>query len=376
VSEVELRCPGSRAPFEIVGLDEAREELGGSLRPAPRIGRTPIGSTPSVALVREAGWAYPVVDGIPVLVLPERLFGHDGADPSDVTRPPYGEAYAEIEPYTFASDLAAHDAGMHAAGERLRSLQLLPTAERACYPEPPGRWVGGADGIAAQLRAVRSLAPVQGQRILQIGGNGMHALKMLAAGARTAVLVTPVLEELRMCRAVAARAGFADDVTVACGLAEELPLGDDSVDRVYSPSTMHHTETERSFPEIARALTRSGRFASVDVYRSPLYDVGIRLFGKREPNVFCQPLDAARLTPSAALPGVHVTFHGAVFRYPLSVAARRGWAPSLQWAMRLASAEDAMARRWAPVSRLSTLVCVTANDPRVGPAGLTGRKNG
>jgi hypothetical protein len=136
------------------------------------------------------------------------------------------------------------------------------------------------------------------------------------------------------------------------------------MDLVYSPASIHHTVSERSFPEIARVLASNGRFASVDVYRSPLYDAGIKMFGKREANVWCKPLDRDRLAPSSVLPGVELTFHGSLFRYPLAIATRRGRDISSDWFVRLTKAEDAIARVVPGLKRLASLVCVTADAGR------------
>jgi SAM-dependent methyltransferase len=141
-----------------------------------------------------------------------------------------------------------------------------------------------------------------------------------------------------------------------------LPLPDHAFDAVYSPSSLHHTVTSRSFPEIARVLAQGGRFASVDVYRSVLYDVGVRWFGKREPNAFCRPLDPERLAPADALPNVEMSWHGAVFRYPLSVLSRRGSDPSCRWLLRFAAAEDSLTRRFKRLEPMASLVSLTARS--------------
>jgi SAM-dependent methyltransferase len=342
-------------------MAEAEALLGGPLAPGPRTGAAPIGPTASVAIAEEAGWAYPVLDGVPILMVPERLYPNGAGPASDVTQPPYAEAYREAIRYTELIE-ASHANPIAAEAARLRELQAIVAAGGPRYPAL-GVWLSGTDEIGAQRRAINHLAPVKGARALQIGGIGSHVLAMVAAGAKVGMLVSPVPAEVQWFRAVADEAGLADRVAFACALAEELPLGDASVDRVYSPSSIHHTDTSRSFPEIARVLAPGGRFASVDVYRSPLYGVGIRLFGKRERGVACKPLDGERLRPSSALPGAELTFHGSLFRYPLAVVARRGRRPSLRTSVRLAAAEDAIARRMPGVSRLSSLVCVTAARP-------------
>jgi SAM-dependent methyltransferase len=266
--------------------------------------------------------------------------------------------YAEIEAYARHSDPQANAAVIAAEGKRLRHR----ATERAWYPPwpTPGVWIGGGDEIGAQLAAMNHLAPIEGCRVLQIGGSGIHGLNMVAAGADLLMLVSPVLQELQWCQAVADVAGFGDRLEVVVAIAEELPLPADAFDIVYSPSTLHHTATGSSFPEIARILAPDGRFASVDVYRSVLYDLGIRLFGKRGPNVFCRPLDDARIAPFETLPNAALTWHGALFRYPLAVLARSQRTPPFRWLLRLAALEDALTRRVHRLRSLASLVSVTA----------------
>jgi SAM-dependent methyltransferase len=239
--------------------------------------------------------------------------------------------YAEIEAYARHSDPHANAAVIAAEGKRLRHL----ATERAWYPPwpTPGVW---------------------------IGGTGIHGLNMVAAGADSLMLVSPVLQELQWCQAVADVAGFGDRLEVVVAIAEELPLPTDAFDIVYSPSTLHHTATASSFPEIARVLAPDGRFASVDVYRSVLYDLGIWLFGKRGPNVFCRPLDDARIAPFETLPNAALTWHGALFRYPLAVLARSQRTLPFRWLLRLAVLEDTLTRRVPRLRSLASLVSVTA----------------
>jgi SAM-dependent methyltransferase len=355
-------CPVIRAQLEIVARAEAEERLGSELSSPARAGRPPVGITERVAL--SSGWAYPVIEDVPVLLVPERLFPDGDGPVADVSMPPYAEAYSEMDPYSAASDIEANAPSIRAEVERLERRREMVASGRASFPDPVELWIGPGDEFTAQLHALRHLAPVEDQRVLQVGGNGWHAVSMLAAGAREASVVSPVLDELRLCARVAKDAGLDDRLSLACAIAEELPIKDKTIDLVYSPASIHHTVTERSFPEIARVLAPEGRFASVDVFKSPLYDAGIKMFGKREANVYCKPLDHDRLAPASVLPGMHLSFHGSLFRYPLSVASRRGRNVKPHWFMRLTKAEDAIARVVPGVSRLSSLVCITADASR------------
>ena len=355
-------CPVDRTALEVVTRAEAEARLGSHLAPTDRVGRAPVGATERVAISN--AWAYPVVADIPVLLVPERLFPGGEGPPADVTKPPYAEAYSEMDPYSAASDLETNTPSIRAEVERLERRREMVGSGQANFPDPVELWMAPGDEFTAQLHAMRHLAPVRDRRVLQVGGNGWHAVSMLAAGAGEATVISPVLDELRLCARVATDAGLADRLNLACAIAEELPIEDHTMDLVYSPASMHHTVTERSFPEIARVLASDGRFASVDVFRSPLYDTGIKMFGKKEANVWCKPLDRDRLAPSSVLPGVELSFHGSLFRYPLAIATRRGRNVNPQWFTRLTKAEDAIARVVPGVRRLASLVCVTADASR------------
>jgi len=315
----------------------------------------PLGVTEQLA-VADDGTAYPVIGGIPILMRPERLSRGATPDGVDTTALPYAEAYQEQVVYNQLTEAKLGGAAMDILRE------IIQHADPAKFPEPLDAWVTGGSSAGAYARAMQHLAPVNDANVLQVGGIGSHAIKLLHAGARHAYVVSPVIGELIEGQSIAAELGFADRITFVGGLAEQLPLADASVDRAYSGSSLHHTDTGASIPAIAAALTSHGRFASVDVWRGgKLYDVGVKLFGKCNNNPYCKPMTHERLAPaSATFDDLEVTMHGAVARYPLAVASRLGRTPSPRTAVKMARIEDRVAGLIPPLQRrMSSLICVT-----------------
>lgn len=347
---LELLCePVSHRPIREIGRAD------GDLVPPVHHGNDsgPVGVTAMVAHVDD-GAAYPVVDGVPVLMRPERL-GDAGTTPSiyDIDEPPFAEAYVEQSLY---ASLAESVLGQRSASEVARVVEL---AEPQLFADPIEPWFGGGSTAGAYQRAMQSLGPVEDSVVLQIGGIGTHAIKMLHAGAAHAFVVSPVIGELRTGRELADRFEFADRVTFVGGVAEELPIRGGVIDRVYSGSSLHHTLTEQSFPEIARVLAAGGRTASVDVWKARLHHIGTSMFGKAHGNTTCRPFDPDRIAPAHRhLQAVEVSFHGTSLRYPLAVGERLGLRPSPELSCRLASFEDRLALGRATQS-LASLVCIT-----------------
>jgi SAM-dependent methyltransferase len=284
-----------------------------------------------------------------VLLAPERLHRQPGgSNEVDVRRPPYEECYQERSLYSSLANDRVTDGRLLA---RLRTL--VDSVEPSSFPEPPESWHDGGSTANAYALAFRHLAPVAGLRVVQIGGLGTHAIKMLHAGAESAIVVSPVIDELLAGRALAEALGMAERCVFVAGIAEHLPLATGSIDRIYSGSSIHHTVTATSLPECARVLAPGGRFASIDVWRSGrLYDLGITVFGKRHQNQFCHALDATRLTPAQhAFTDVTITHHGSFVRYPLGLGERLGRRLGPSTAQRWTAAEDRWAERLPTVGR-------------------------
>ena len=159
---------------------------------------------------------------------------------------------------------------------------------------------------------------------------------------REAWLLTPVEAEARYARELARLA----EVEIHCrvGMAESMPFEPGFFDAIYSGGCAHHFQTEKAFPEIARVLVPGGRFAAEDPWRAPFYGWGIRVFGKREKEVHCRPLDAGRLAPlRESFCKFSVIQHGTFTRYPMLALRKLGVATPYRLAWKLTEFDDALA---------------------------------
>jgi len=286
-------------------------------------------STPSSVLIRQDHTAaYPIKD-LPILLAPEILtpkeFHHDLADPR------WAEAYDEMSFYNSAAD--EDDFARQAE-------QILATASSSTFP---GReWADAPYDFPAQLDAYRHLDPVQGAIIAQLGGKGLHAMKLLLAGAREGWLITPMIGEgLYACR-LASKLHLADRFNAVVAVAEQLPFEDSVFDRIYSGGSVHHMDCATAATEIARTLTTGGRFAAVDPWKTCLHTFGTALLGQREKGeVHCHPLTAERLRPfKEAFGECNVKQHGPLLRY-IALGLQAGHV-RIKYSDGLAALDDAM----------------------------------
>ena len=332
-----LACPLTGRGLRVCSIEEADEEAGAS---GPFIARSgegkPLGRTPTVLLRDDAKVAYPVVDGIPVLLAPERLVPTaDGPFEVDLADARYAEAYEEMDFYNAAASVGA-DVGTTA----LLHLAGLSEAERRSFPDPAVTWLDATYEATAQYEAYRHLAPLDGVRILQLGGKGEQAAAFLLAGAAEAWVVSPMVGELAYARALAERLGVADRLRVAAGVAEELPVLDRVFDRIWGKS-MHHMVDSVVYRQCARALKPGGRFAAVEPWRAALHEVGTKVLGKRERGVHCRPMTYDRVEPfKAAFVETRVVRHGPVLRYPLIALEKFGLGLSVGTTWRLGRIDD------------------------------------
>jgi SAM-dependent methyltransferase len=136
-------------------------------------------------------------------------------------------------------------------------------------------------GVAAVLRYLRFaprmwsseindavidlVAPVEGERVVDIGA-GMGPATVLAAGAGASVVAvepTPFTRSILKTRRLFSRSR--DRITVVDGGAEKILADDDSIDALWAVNTMHHwVDPERAAVEIARVLRPGGRVVLVD----------------------------------------------------------------------------------------------------------------
>jgi SAM-dependent methyltransferase len=273
---------------------------------------TPFGRTKTVLLRADENVAYPVVGEVPVLLGPEALT----SEPTtyDLHDPRWAEAYEEMVFYNAQA----------AGGEEIVPRGLIDkVAAYTRAPAFPGiQWLDAAYDAAAQLDAYQHLGRMAGQRFAQLGGKGLHAVKALLAGASEALLISPMLNEVRFGQQLAHRFGVGDRLVGVVAVAEQLPLSDGSVDRVYSGGCLHHMTTEYAAPEINRILTPGGRFAAVEPWQTPLHRLGTRILGKREEGAACRPMDDQRLAPlQSTFDELGLRRHGPLLRY-VAIAAQ------------------------------------------------------
>jgi SAM-dependent methyltransferase/uncharacterized protein YbaR (Trm112 family) len=358
-----LRCPQTGLRLAAVPYEEALTLMRADrlVARAETNGAQPAGVTPIVLVRQDLACAYPVVDGMPVLLAPEMLFAPSAARQFDLRDPRYAEAYEEMQ---FYNDVGARAAASIQDSEHARIIAPIlsaSAAERASFPEPSRVWLDATYDAAAQRDIYRHLAPIAGGTFMQLGGGGIHAVKFLLAGAAEAWLCTPMLGEAKAALQLAEYAGVADRFRVAIGIAEELPFADEMFDGVYCGGCVHHMLTDLAMPGIRRVLKEGGRFGASEPWRTPFYAVGTRIFGKREVEVHCRPLNDERVRSLYVnFPNARVVHHGSFTRYPLLVAQKLGAGCGLTTAMRVNAVDDAISSIIPGTRKLGSSVALLA----------------
>ncbi len=344
MESIALICPDSGAPLRRCSREDAEAAVGSTLVPLRRPGSTasgrpavaPVGVTAEVLLRQDDLIAYPIVDGTPVTLVPEMLGSAGGQRDFDLTDPRYAEAYDEMEFY----NAEATEVG---EGGRLEKIAGSSGFGKGAFPDPPGLWLSAVFDCVAQQDAYRHMTPLEGGRFLQLGGKGGHAIAFLLAGAAEAWNLSPMIGEAHHAQVVARRVGVADRLHTVAGVAEQLPFPDGSFDGIYAGGCLHHMVTDMALPEVARVLKPGGRFAAVEPWKTPIYDLGIRVFGKREANSYCRPLTPERVAPmSGAFANARISHHGAILRYPLIVLSKFGLSVGVRSGLRLQTLDDAI----------------------------------
>jgi ubiquinone/menaquinone biosynthesis C-methylase UbiE/uncharacterized protein YbaR (Trm112 family) len=312
-------CPQSKLPLRPMSLDEAKKALGSDeLIPRTNAEKPPFGLTSTLMVRSDNACAYPVVDGIPILLAPEQITPASRPQRFDLEDVKYAEAYQEMTFYNKVGQSEAEAIRQSQAYQVTEPVIRLPADERSQFPEPKAAWLDCVPDCKAQYESYLHLGPLPGKRILQLGGKGIHAVKLLLAGAAEAWVMTPMLGEVYCSIALAKEAGVLDRLRCVVGVAEEIPLADETFDGVYSAGCVHHMTTELAMPEIARVLKSGGRFSSFDPWRAPLYAIGTKILGKREVEVFCRPLTRKRVAPLfTSFKKAEKVQYGALTRYPV-----------------------------------------------------------
>jgi len=364
-----LVCPLTKRRLVELGLEEAERSICGGAKFLTRAEEhvAPIGRTPRVLVRDDGGCAYPIVDGVPVLLAPEMLMRPDQLQSFDLFSPQYAEAYEEMDYYSSVSGAAVKvvEEGLETADERRTTFHELasalgaPETARASFPHPREIWIDARFDAAAQWEGYVHLSPVAGKRVLQLGGDGRQAVKFLAAGAKEAIVVSPMLGELSFARALAHHARLADRLLTIAGIAEEIPLGNETVDVIWAGGCVHHMVTELALPEIARILRPGGKFASIEPWRAPFYGIGTKILGKREPDVHCRPMTAARVEPLfAAFDEARVVHHGSLTRYALIALERLGYSVKISTAWKINTVDDFVCSFVPPLRRAGSSVAL------------------
>jgi len=335
-----LVCPETKMKLTLHTLSEAEAKMKCTLA---ALGETSVfGVTPQVLVRDDLKAAYPVVDGIPILLIPEILENKNDQRVIFIHDPKYSEAYAEMEFYNKVSIEEVKEIKDTETFLFSNKINMAKKNEMVEFPEPKDVWIDAIYDGAAQWDAYKHIAPVKGKRIIQIGGKGGHAVKFLIGGAKEVWVITPMLGEAHYAIALAKAFNVANRLYCAVSIAEELPFISNYFDAVYSGGCFHHFLTELALPEISRVLIKGGKFSAVDPWHAPFYAIGTRIFGKRE-DAHCHPLTKERIKPFYhTFESVEIVQHGALTRYPLLALMKFGINSSFSLVWKINKIDDAI----------------------------------
>jgi ubiquinone/menaquinone biosynthesis C-methylase UbiE/uncharacterized protein YbaR (Trm112 family) len=306
-------------------------------------GTSSFGVTPQALVREDLKAAYPVVDGIPILLIPEILGNKNDQREINLHDPKYSEAYEEMDYYNQFSIKELEQINNSDAYSMVEKIYKAKKNEITSFPEPIEVWIDAIYDCAAQWDGYKHIAPIKGKRILQVGGKGIHAVKFLIGGAEEAWVITPMLSEAYFSIALAKAFNVADRLYCAVSIAEELPFLSNLFDAAYSGGCLHHLVTELALPEISRVLIKGGTFSAVDPWHAPLYAIGTRIFGKRETAVHCRPLTKKRIKPLYnAFEVSQIIQHGTLTRYALLALMKFGLNSSVSLVWQINKIDDAI----------------------------------
>lgn len=361
-----LVCPISKEPLELIRLDKVEQKLGVNL--VPTSGKqgfaTPGGSPEKVLFDKNRNSAFPVVDGIPILLAPEMLVPQGKNLSFDLYSPPYREVYADMAVYNSAAMQESYCIADTESGAAVQPALEASPVDVGNFPAPKDVWLDATYDCVAQWGAYCHIAPLLNGRVLQLGGKGIHAVKFLLAGAKEAWLLTPMFGEALCAQKLAEWAGVHDRLHCCIGVAEEIPFASNTFDGIYSGACMHHVALDLAMPECFRILKHGGRFASVDPWCAPFYRIGIRIFGKREEGVHCRPLDKERVQAFwRSFPDGRIVHHGAFTRYPLLALSKLGFRHQISSVWNLTKIDDRLCSLFPKLRSLGSSVSLVGTKP-------------
>lgn len=340
----ELLDPSTGSALEVQSRRDAELALGEplvSLRTNGHSHAAPIGPTDGVLATSDYKVCYPIVDGVPVLLQPEQLGVYARSREFDLSSPAYEEAYLEMEFYNQIGDSKAKNVLETRDFDLLGSL---PSLKGTRFPGETLSYLEASFDLPAQRACYQALAPLEGKVLMQIGGSGRHVLKFLIAGAERGLLVTPMLGEALLATRLAEALELGGKFQAVVAVAEELPFRPGCMDGAYSGGCAHHFHMPLAMPEVYRVLREDGVFTAVEPFHAPMYSVGTRLFGKREPNAYCSPMTRSDLEPFYATFDIaRVDHHGALVRYLCIALSKLGLRFSDQTMWQISSFDDRVA---------------------------------
>lgn len=162
----QLVCPLTKLSLELCSIGEAERRIQNELIPridalnARKEISQPVGRTPWVLLRKDLTCAYPIVEGIPILLAPEMLAIRGVQQNLDLCKATYAEAYAEMGFYNQEALLEAQhiiDSEMYSI---IRPVLHASDAEKKSFPDPKEIWIDAVYECASQWDAYRSLSPI------------------------------------------------------------------------------------------------------------------------------------------------------------------------------------------------------------------------
>lgn len=361
VFEQFLACPETHRALEVISINDAKGLVPDILdRLSQKFKYQTMLDLSHVMITSDKSRVYPIINDVPVLLVPENIpIGSPRID-YDLTVPKYKEAYDEMDYY---NDVCFQ---MMQVMNRSHLDEMFPNGwptrdEMATFPQPENKWIDAIYDSQAQLDAYTALSPVKDKILLQIGGKGYHAVKFLLAGAEQAWLITPMLGEAWFAQKLAMLAGVQHKLVTVAGIAEELPFKSGLFHGVYAGGVVHHMVLNFAMPEIARILVDNGKFTAVDPWKAPLYSLGTKIFGKREEEVKCRPLEPGRMAKFYECFGkTEVIHHGTLFRYLLLALSKIGIEMKMATVMEIMRLDDRICDLLSSARKYGSSVCLIA----------------